>query len=31
MCTSVLTQLCCHELPVSVPEALGEGKKREKD
>lgn len=22
MCTSVLTQLCCHELAISVPEAL---------
>lgn len=31
MCTSVLAQLCCHELPISVPEALeGGGKKREK-
>lgn len=28
MCTSVLTQLCCHELAISVPEALGEKKKR---
>lgn len=30
VCTSVLTQLCCHELPISAPEALGEGKKKKK-